>query len=94
MKSAEVAEEVKALKTLATNSKMDVKGLDKPTVEDFGVYKRYTYTAVANSDFPELQRFVSTLMESPVRIGVQKMELVLAKRDLQSSLQFVMFVVP
>jgi len=94
VKSAEVAEEVKALKALATNSKVDVKGLDKPVVEDFGVYKRYTYTAVANSDFPELQRFATAIMESPVRMGIQKMELVLAKRDLQSSLQFVMFVVP
>lgn len=94
VKSEEVAEEVKTLKTLATNSKVDVKGLDKPIVEDFGVYKRYTYTAVASSDFPELQRFATALMESQVRMGIQKMEMVLAKRDLQSSLQFVMFVVP
>ena len=94
VKSAEVAEEVKTLKDLAAASKVDIKGLDKPAVEDFGVYKRYTYTAVANSDFPELQRFATSIMESPVRIGIQKMEMVLAKRDLQSSLQFVMFVVP
>ena len=94
VKSAEVAEEVKALKALATNAKLTVKGLEKPSVEDFGVYKRYSYTLSANSDFPELQNFATALLESPVRVGVTKMEMAFAKRDIQSSMQLVMFVVP
>ena len=94
VKSAEVAEEVKALKAIATNAKLNLKGLEKPAVEDFGVYKRYSYTVSANSDFPELQNFASALLESPVRVGVTKLEMAFAKRDIQSSMQFVMFVVP
>ena len=94
VKSAEVAEEIKTLKALATNVKLNFKGLDKPTVEDFGVYKRYSYTVSANSDFPELQNFVSAMLDSPVRVGVTKMEMSFAKRDIQSTMQFVMFVVP
>jgi hypothetical protein len=94
VKSAEVAEEIKTLKALATNVKLNFKGLEKPTVEDFGVYKRYSYTVSANSDFPELQNFVSAMLESPVRVGVTKMEMIFAKHDIQSSMQFVMFVVP
>ena len=94
VKSAEVAEEIKTLKALAANVKLNFKGLEKPTVEDFGVYKRYSYTVSANSDFPELQNFASALLESPVRVGVTKMEMIFAKHDIQSSMQFVMFVVP
>ncbi|MBR6379826.1 MAG: hypothetical protein IKS02_07690 [Fibrobacter sp.] len=94
VKSAEVTEEVKALKAIATNAKLNLKGLEKPAVEDFGVYKRYTYTVSANSDFPELQNFASGLLESPVRVGIKKIELAFAKRDIQSSMQLVMFVVP
>lgn len=94
VKSAEVAEEIKTLKALATNVKLNFKGLEKPTVEDFGVYKRYSYTVSANSDFPELQNFVSAMLDSPVRVGVTKMEMSFAKRDIQSTMQFVMFVVP
>ena len=94
VKSAEVAEEMKALKVLATNAKLNLKGLEKPAVEDFGVYKRFSYTVSANSDFPELQNFMSALLESPVRVGVTKLEMMFAKRDIQSSMQLVMFVVP
>jgi hypothetical protein len=94
VKSAEVAEEMKALKTLATNAKLNFKGLEKPVVEDFGVYKRYTYNVSANSDFPELQNFTSALLDSPVRVGITKLEMTFAKRDIQSAMQLVMFVVP
>jgi hypothetical protein len=94
VKSAEVAEEVKALKTIATNAKLNLKGLEKPVIEDFGVYKRYSYTVSANSDFPELQNFTSALLDSPVRVGMTKMEMAFAKRDILSTMQLVMFVVP
>lgn len=94
VKSAEVAEEIKALKAIAANAKLNLKGLEKPAVEDFGVYKRYSYTVSANSDFPELQKFTSELLDSPIRMGVTKLEMTFAKRDIQSAMQLVMFVVP
>jgi hypothetical protein len=94
VKSAEVAEEIKALKAIAANAKLNLKGLEKPAVEDFGVYKRYSYTVSANSDFPELQKFTSELLDSPIRMGVTKLEMTFAKRDIQSAMHLVMFVVP
>ena len=83
--SAEVAGEVKALKTLA--------GLDKPVVEDFGVYKRYTYKVTSSSDFSDLQAFLVAFSASPVRMGIQNIELKQAKRDMFSTTRFEMFVV-
>lgn len=94
VKAAEQAEELKAFKTLATNQKVTLNGLDKPIVEDFGVYKRYTYQASSTSDFPELQAFFAALSESPVRVGVQKIEMKFVKKYMQTALSVVMFVAP
>ena len=91
--SAEVASEVKALKTLAATSKVQLAGLDKPVVEDFGVYKRYTYKVTSSSDFSDLQAFLVAFSASPVRMGVQGIEMKQAKRDLFSTTRFEMFVI-
>ena len=91
--SAEVAGEVKALKTLAATSKVQLAGLDKPVVEDFGVYKRYTYKVTSSSDFSDLQAFLVAFSASPVRMGIQNIELKQAKRDMFSTTRFEMFVV-
>lgn len=90
----EQAEELKAFKTLAATNKVTLAGLDKPAVEDFGVYKRYTYQASSTSDFPELQNFFVALSESPVRVGVTKVEMKFAKKNMQTALSVVMFVAP
>lgn len=92
--SAELAEEIKAAKALATANKVTLNGLDKPAVEDFGVYKRYTYQVSTSADFPDLQAFVAALATSPVRMGVEKAELKFARRDLLTSMRVVMFVAP
>ena len=90
---AEVANEVKNLKTLAATSKVQLNGLDKPVIEEFGVYKRYTYKVTSSADFSELQAFVAAFAASPARIGVQSVEMKHAKRDLLSTLNLEMFVV-
>lgn len=92
--TAEVSEEIKALKTLATANKVSFKGFEKPLVEDFGVYKRYSYIVSSISDYPDIQSFVTAMADSPIRLGVQKMEMKFEKKDLQTVMRFVMFVVP
>jgi hypothetical protein len=91
--SAEVASEVKSLKALATANKVQINGLDKPVVEEFGVYKRYTYKVTTPADFSDLQVFVTAFATSPLRIGVQNIEMKQAKRDLFSTIRFEMFVI-
>lgn len=90
----EVADEVKAFKALAAANKVTLNGFDKPAVEEFGVYKRFTYQVTSNSDFPELQSLMSALDASPIRIGVTKAEMKFAKRSIASAFTLVMFVTP
>ena len=90
----EVADEVKAFKALAAANKVTLNGFDKPAVEEFGVYKRFTYQVTSNSDFPELQSLMSALDASPIRIGVTKAEMKFAKRAIASAFTLVMFVAP
>lgn len=90
----EVADEVKAFKALAAANKVALNGFDKPAVEEFGVYKRFTYQVTSNSDFPELQSLMSALDASPIRIGVTKAEMKFAKRAIASAFTLVMFVTP
>lgn len=91
---SEVADEVKAFKALAAANKVTLNGFDKPAVEEFGVYKRFTYQVTSNSDFPELQSLMSALDASPIRIGVTKAEMKFAKRAIASAFTLVMFVTP
>ena len=92
--AGEVAEEVKAFKALAAANKVTISGMDKPVVEEFGVYKRFTYQVSTTADFPELQSMMSALDASPVRIGVTKAELKFSKRQIASAFTLVMFVAP
>lgn len=94
VRSAEVSEELKAFKALAVANKLTINGVDKPAVEDFGVYKRYTYTVSIASDFPELQNFTAALVESPVRVGFRKVEMKFAKRIIQTTMRVEMLVAP
>lgn len=92
--SAEVAGEIKAIKTLATSSKVTFSGFEKPVVEDFGVYKRYAYQVVSSADFSDLQAFITAFSTSPIRMGVQSVEMKFGKKDLQTAIRFEMYVTP
>jgi hypothetical protein len=92
--AGEVADEVKAFKALATANKVTLNGFDKPAIEEFGVYKRFTYQVTSTAEFPELQSLMSALDASPIRIGVTKAEMKFAKRTLASAFTLVMFVAP
>lgn len=90
----DLVEEIKSLKALASSNKVVLNGLDKPVVEDFGVYKRYAYQVSSTCDYPDLQLFMVALAESPIRAAVQKMELKFVKKNMQTSMRIEMFVAP
>lgn len=90
--SSEIPAELKALKALAATHKVIFKGFEKPVIEDFGVYKRYAYVVSTTAIFPEIQEFVAALVESPIRMGIQKTEMKFAKKDIVTSMRFEMLV--
>lgn len=90
---ADVSLEIKALKDLALANKVHLSGLDKPIIEDFGVYKRYLYKVTSQADFSELQAFIAAYAASPVRIGVRKVNMSHSKKELFTAMQLEMFVV-
>ncbi len=90
--AAEVGAEVKALKSVAASSKVQLKGTEKPIIEDFGVYKRYTYNVTTTADFADLLNFLNAFANSPIRMGVPKTDLRYAKKFLVTSMRVEMFV--
>ena len=90
--AAEVSSEVKALKSLASSNKVHLKGLEKPIVEDFGVYKRYAYNVSSTGDFADLLNFLNAFAGSTIRMGVPKTTLRFAKKNMASSMRVEMFV--
>jgi hypothetical protein len=90
--AAEVAAEIKAFKALASSNKVSLKGLEKPIVEDFGVYKRYAYNVTSTADFADLLNFFNVFAESPLRIGVPKTDIKFAKKNPQTAMRVEMFV--
>jgi len=94
VKSAEASAEVKALKTLGSTHKVTFNGFEKPVVEDFGVYKRYTFQTTTSADFSDLQAFVAAYAASPIRIGAPLVEMRFARKDILTAVRFEMFVIP
>ena len=90
--AAEVAAEIKAFKALASSNKVTLKGLEKPIVEDFGVYKRYAYNVTSTADFADLLNFFNVFAESSLRIGVPKTDIKFAKKNPQTAMRIEMFV--
>jgi hypothetical protein len=90
--AAEVAAEIKAFKALASSNKVTLKGLEKPIVEDFGVYKRYAFNVTSTADFADLLNFFNVFAESPLRIGVPKTDIKFAKKNPQTAMRVEMFV--
>ena len=89
---AEAVNEIKSLKALAANQKVQLSGFEKPVIEEFGVYKRYTFKVSTNADFAELNAFIASASESPLRVGIRSIEMRQAKKDMASAIVFEMFV--
>ncbi len=91
--ASEVNSEVKSMKALAATQKVQLSGLEKPVIEEFGVYKRYTLKATSTADFAELNAFITAFVNSPSRIGIRNIEMKLAKKDMFTTILFEMFVI-
>ncbi|HOG68891.1 MAG TPA: hypothetical protein PK366_05900 [Fibrobacteraceae bacterium] len=89
-----VAEELKHFAALDVLKKIKFSGLDKPKIEDYGVFKKYFFKASTNIDYISLMNFIVELQKSPVRLGVQKLEMVPGKKNLAATLHLVMYVAP
>lgn len=92
--SKETSDEIKSLKTLAGANKVRLNGSDKPQTEDFGVYKRYSYSYTTQADFSDLQAFIAAYAASPLRLGVKNVEMKLVKKVLTTTIRFEMYVAP
>lgn len=90
--AGEIPAEIKALKNLSSTNKVQLKGLEKPVVEDFGVFKRYAYNVSSTADFADLLNFLNAFANSPIRMGVPKAELKYAKKFLITNMRIEMFV--
>jgi hypothetical protein len=90
--TAEIATEVRAFKSLASTNKVQLKGLEKPVVEDFGVFKRYAYNVTTTADFADLLNFMNAFANSPIRMGIPKADLRFAKKFLVTSMRVEMLV--
>ncbi len=90
--AAEIAAEVKAFKALASTNKVQLKGLEKPVVEDLGVYKRYAYNVTTTADFADLLNFYNVFANSTIRMGIPKADLRFAKKYLVTNMRVEMFV--
>jgi hypothetical protein len=66
--------------------------MEKPVVEDFGVYKRYAYNVTSTADFADLLNFLNVFANSPIRMGVTKADLRYAKKFLITNMRVEMFV--
>ncbi|MDR1759315.1 MAG: hypothetical protein LBR60_02170 [Fibrobacter sp.] len=67
----------------------------KPSVEDFGVYRRFVYRISAHGDFQDVAKLVTALQGSTLRMGVQELELrPTAKQDVEASFQLALLVLP
>ena len=90
--ASDIPAEIKSLKTLASTNKVQLKGLEKPVVEDFGVFKRYAYNVTSTADFADLLNFLNAFANSPIRMGISKADLRYAKKFLITNMRVEMFV--
>lgn len=75
VKDAEIEQEIAALHGLDANGRLKLSGLKNPQVENFGVYKNYTYKVTTKADFQTVLHFLESLAKSPIRVGVENVKM-------------------
>ena len=88
----EVKAEIEAFTALDKTHRIHLKGLRNPKIENFGVYKRYTYNVKTTADYQVLLNFINAWHKSSVRVGIEKMAMKYARLGLLSQFQLVMYV--
>lgn len=94
VKADSVKAELNKFKALDEGSKISFASLEKPKVEDFGVYKRYTYDLHFLSNFVVINNFIAAWKESDVRMGITRASLSRSGKDVAASFKLEMYVTP
>ncbi len=84
--------ELKKWKAFDASGKMKFNGLNKPTIEDFGMYKRYSYKVKTIADFVQIHAFVSAWKAAPARIGVPRAVLERSGKSVAATFSIDVFV--
>lgn len=92
VKEVEVAAELSALRGLDAAHKLKLTGWERPVVEDRGVYRHFTYKVSTTADFPAVLGFIDALQKSPVRVGIEKLEMHAATKGMISQITFSVYV--
>ncbi len=92
IREADIAAELEQFAKLEPELKYD--GFKrKPSVEDFGVYRRFVYRVSALGEFQDVAKLVTALQSSSLRLGVQELELrPTAKQDVQANFRLALLV--
>ncbi|MBP5247471.1 MAG: hypothetical protein J6Z31_06380 [Fibrobacter sp.] len=92
VKDSEISKELDALRGLDANNRLHLSGLKSPKVEDFGVYKSYTYNVTTKADFQVVLGFVEALAKSHVRVGVERIKMTAAgKKGVSTAMTLVVY---
>lgn len=92
VKDDEVAKEIDLLKKLDANGKLRLAGLKHAKVEDFGVYKSYTYNVTTKADFVVVLKFLQALSQSPARVGIERIKMSASgKKGVSTSMTLVVY---
>ncbi len=92
VKDSEVSKELDALRGLDANNRLHFTGLKAPKVEDFGVYKSYTYNVTTKADFQVVLGFVEALAKSPVRVGIERIKMTATgKKGVSTAMTLVIY---
>lgn len=87
--------EIAKLKKLDGLDKISFNGFEKPVkVENFGVYKRYTFNVRVLSNFVQLNAFIAAWKASDVRMGISRATFARSGKDVSASFTVDMFVTP
>lgn len=89
-----VAAEIRKLKSLEGAVKLSFNGIDKPKIEDFGVYKHYTFNIRTLTNFVQFANFVSSWKDSDARFGITRVAMERSGKDVAVSFVLDMYVTP
>jgi hypothetical protein len=89
---SKVNSEIFALRSLAAANQVRLNGLEKPSEENLGVYKRVVLKTTTEADYPSLLNFADALQKSDIAFGVQKfVSRPSGPEKMQSVMEFVLY---
>ena len=89
-----VASVLSEFKALDASGKLKFSGFNRPIIEDFGVFKKYSYKVKVQTDFIHIHAFLMAWKASPLQIGIHRAALERNNKDVLSTLVLELFVTP